>query len=281
MYVFEHSQAELAPWIRAEVEFPGAVARGARGLDARRVQEWLNLHGFGLVVDSDFGPVTARVVGLFQQQHGLEPTGLVEEPTFAALVRPMAEVLGQRLLQSTDTPQTLLEYAHAHLMAHPREVGGANRGPWVRLYMQGSDGAASAWCAGFVTFLLHQATESLQVPIPVDGSFSCDFLAAQAREAGLLLPGSQANPETLPEGSIFLVRRSAADWTHTGLVSDVYEAGFDTIEGNTNDDGHREGVEVCARSRGYGGKDFITLGAVTPAFDAPSRDSASRHTVPS
>ena len=35
--------------------------------------------------------------------------------------------------------------------------------------------------------------------------------------------------------------------------------GFDTIEGNTNDDGAREGTEVCARRRGYTAKDFITI----------------------
>ena len=29
--------------------------------------------------------------------------------------------------------------------------------------------------------------------------------------------------------------------------------------GNTNDDGVREGYEVCARSRSYGGKDFLLL----------------------
>ena len=60
-------------------------------------------------------------------------------------------------------------------------------------------------------------------------------------------------------GSIFLVRRTPTDWTHTGLVTDAVPVAFDTIEGNTNDDGDREGFEVCSRSRGYASKDFITL----------------------
>ncbi len=34
---------------------------------------------------------------------------------------------------------------------------------------------------------------------------------------------------------------------------------FHTIEGNTNDDGSRNGYEVCARRRGYGKKDFVLL----------------------
>jgi len=32
---------------------------------------------------------------------------------------------------------------------------------------------------------------------------------------------------------------------------------FQTIEGNTNDDGSREGYEGCQRVRGYASKDFI------------------------
>jgi hypothetical protein len=55
------------------------------------------------------------------------------------------------------------------------------------------------------------------------------------------------------------VRRTATDWTHTGLVTASAAEVFDTIEGNTNDDGNREGFEVCSRSRGYQDKDFIRL----------------------
>lgn len=274
MYVYEHSTAELADWLRAEVGFPGVLARGARGMGARRVQEWLNLHGFGLVVDGDFGPVTARLVRAFQGQCGLAATGVVEEPTFAALVRPMGDVLARRLRRSTDIDQVMLEYAHAHLAAHPREVGGANRGPWVRLYMQGSDGAPYTWCAGFVTFLLQQAAESLRVPAPIEGSFSCDLLAAQAREAGRLLTGPHPTPTGVTQGNIFLVRTSPGDWTHAGLVSHVFDDGFDTIEANTYD-GHRDGVEVCARSRGYPGKDFITLTATPTSNTQPARPSSA------
>jgi hypothetical protein len=63
----------------------------------------------------------------------------------------------------------------------------------------------------------------------------------------------------LTAASVFLVRRTSTDWTHTGLVTQFHDDFFDTIEGNTNDDGNREGYEVCARSRGYKGKDFIRL----------------------
>ena len=39
------------------------------------------------------------------------------------------------------------------------------------------------------------------------------------------------------------------DWTHTGIVTKVEGKMVHTIEGNTNDEGSREGFEVCQRIR--------------------------------
>ena len=125
--------------------------------------------------------------------------------------------------------------------------------------MRGREGADWAWCAGFVTFVMAQATESMNVAMPIEGSFSCDSLAAQARTAGLFVAEREAMEKAVAPGSVFLVRRTATDWTHTGIVAQAADGTFDTIEGNTNDDGHREGFEVCSRSRGFKGKDFIRL----------------------
>jgi Putative peptidoglycan binding domain len=259
VHVYQDKTSELEDWIRDEVELERELTQGDTGQAVGRVQEWLNLHGFGLVVDQDYGPVTARQVGRFQDAAGLPTTGEVDAATFDALVGPMTEALRQRLDQSTGLGQAVVEYAAAQLAVHPRETGGENRGPWVRLYMQGHSGPAFLWCAGFASFVLSQAAESLQVDKPVDGSFSCDSLAAQAREAGRFLAETDADPATVPAGSIFLVRRTAADWTHAGIVTEADADGFDTIEGNTNDDGLREGTEVCARRRGWTGKDFIVI----------------------
>jgi hypothetical protein len=87
---------------------------------------------------------------------------------------------------------------------------------------------------------------------------SCDVLASQAERAGMRLSDEDA-PAKLTPGSIFLVRGIVGDWTHTGIVTEVHDDTFETIEGNTNDAGHREGIEVCARTRSYAGKDFILI----------------------
>jgi peptidoglycan hydrolase-like protein with peptidoglycan-binding domain len=183
---YQDKTSELSDWIRDEVEPERELTQGDSGQAVGRVQEWLNLHGFGLVVNQDDGPVTARQVSRFQDSVGLASTGDVDLDTFDALVGPMVEVLRRRLDRSTSLGDAVVEYAGAHLAVHPREVG-ENGGPWVRRYMQGNSGPAFLWCAGFVTFVLSQAAESLQVDKPLDGSFSCDSLAAQAREAGRFL----------------------------------------------------------------------------------------------
>lgn len=258
-HVFETALSELEPYIRRELELAAPLAQGATGPDVRRVQEWLDLHGHSVVVDGDFGPATALGVSRFQESRQLPATGGVDPQTYSALVAPMQQVLAQRLTQSVPVGTAVVEYARAHLAVHPREVGGPNSGPWVRLYMRGRQGADFPWCAGFVTFLIHQAAESLQIEPPVAGSFSCDTLAQQGRTAGTFLAEADAVPAALTPGSIFLVRSSPGDWTHTGVLTGASEATFDTIEGNTNDAGSREGVEVRARSRAYPGKDFLLL----------------------
>ena len=258
MHVFTDDAQALSRWIRDEVELERETAKGSRGKAVRRVQEWLNLHGIGMVVDEDFGPVTERCLKRFQQRTGLPTTGRANQATFAALVQPMIEVLKKRP-SGGDMASAMSAYAEAHLAAHPREIGGQNRGPWVRLYMQGHEGVAFPWCAGFVTFLLEQASQTLERRMPIEGSFSCDSLAAQAKAAGRFLRESEASAGRLPPGALFLVRRTNTDWTHTGMVTEALDGIFDTIEGNTNDEGSREGFEVCARSRSYKSKDFILV----------------------
>lgn len=261
MYVFVQETSELEDWIRQEVETQWQLMVGASGLPVRRLQEWLTLRGYGLAIDGTFGPVTAEVVNRFQEDSFLNATGQVDEETFACLVQPMREILRQRLTECESVSVAVLEYARAHLEQHPREVGGQNRGPWVRLYMKGNEGKDWPWCAGFVTFILQQATESLNVSMPIPGSFSCDKLVTQARDADLFLSEADARNSEIPPGSIFLVRDAEDDnnWTHAGIVEKADELDFQTIEGNTNDAGDREGYEVCSRSRGYGHKDFILM----------------------
>lgn len=164
----------------------------------------------------------------------------------------------------TSYAEAVLAYAGKHLALRPIEIGGQNNGPWVRLYMNGNEGSDFPWCAGFVSFVLKQASADSAYPMPIRGSWSCDSLAAQAREVGVFVGEQEIKRDAavraaLSPVSIFLCRRTPTDWRHTGFATGFDDETFATIEGNTNDEGYREGYEACARVRAYANKDFVRL----------------------
>ena len=59
--------------------FPGEVKKGKEGKAARRIQEWLCLHGEIVAVDGEFGDGTEDAVMAFQSAKGLAATGIVDE----------------------------------------------------------------------------------------------------------------------------------------------------------------------------------------------------------
>jgi hypothetical protein len=243
-----------------EWEFDGAIARGATGKRVRLVQEWLGLNNVQVAVDGKYGPATAQAVRQFQTRHGISPTGTVGRATFNALLQPMTKALSPLSTANRALGSIIVACAKQHLAQHPREIGGQNLGPWVRLYMHGNEGSDYPWCAGFACFVLQQACGCLSLSSPLRLGYSCDLLAMDAQGRKIFLAEKKVrSPADVPPGSFFLSRRTGGDWVHTGLVVSAGAESFETIEGNTNDAGDREGYEVCRRVRGYKSKDFIVI----------------------
>ena len=248
--------------LKNEILFSKEITEGSSGMGPRRVQEWLSFHGCATSIDGKFGTATVQAVCKFQKAKAFAQTGKVDQETWDALIDPLRESVVDG---SGDTlGGRIISVASNHLASRPVELGGANRGPWVRCYMEGHDGTEWLWCAGFVTFLLRQACVELGCPMPIKGSLSCDTLAAQAQSAGLFvtereLKTGQKNWTDLGEAFLFVVRRTPGDWQHTGIGHGGSADAFSTIEGNTNDVGGSNGYEVCARTRSAISKDFICL----------------------
>lgn len=257
--------AILSSHLTQELSFTTKIQRNQLGSSVKRVQEWLYFHKFATTIDGDFGPATEKCVRDFQAARALPVTGVVDRATYMKLVEPLAKAVKEIQPAPGETLASMvLKYAKQHLAQHPIELGGQNRGPWVRAYMQGNEGQGWPWCAGFVTFVLKQACATLNLPMPIAGSFSCDQLATQARQKSRLVSDSDIlnNPASwsaLRPCCIFLVRKQNGDWTHTGFAFERNGDIFATIEGNTNDSGSAEGYEVCKRVRGLSQKDFIRL----------------------
>lgn len=238
---------------------------GSKGLSVREAQEWLCLHGILIQVDGDqpgggFGLATEAAVKAFQKAMACEQSGIVDKKTWDFLTAPLYRAISPVRPLAT-LPQTVVAVARYHLVEHPREVGGQNMGPWVRYYMGGKQGSEFPWCAGFVCSVVRQAALAHGVEMPIPETVSCDDLAKGARLLVGIVSGASGRPCEATDGSVFLLRHRSrkGDWVHTGIVTRFHGSHYETIEGNTNDEGSREGYEVCERIRAYGRSDFAVI----------------------
>ena len=253
---------EYPAHVMRELEFSTTIRKNDRGVRVRRVQEWLGIQAFATPIDGDFGDATKKCVERFQLKAGLDASGAVDEDTWDALTAPLTKALGELDAPPASMASTVLRIARQHLAQGPVEIGGDNRGPWVRVYCGGNDGPEWRWCAGFVTFVMRQASLNLDRAMPLNGSYSCDSLAYQAKDQACFVSGKDVAEGTiewsdLGAAQIFLVRRSPTDWVHTGFSFAGEDQTFATIEGNTNDGGSANGYEVCRRTRSLSAKDLI------------------------
>lgn len=246
--------------------------------DNKRVQEWLCLHNFQCNIDGIVGPATIAQIAAFQKSKKLRANGIVDNTTFRYLTGPMRDALR---INTGASPlsyrQCIVTVAKQHLAEHAREIGGQNRGPWVRLYTQGNEGNMWAWCGGFVSFVFEQAAAMRRsflfgedLKSPLEYTLSCDSLALQGKKKlgerlDFISKREEKAADLIRPGDIFLNRRTDIDWTHTGIVTSVQKDYFRTIEGNSNDNGSREGYEVCTQVRSYHNRDFVTY----DGFDKP------------
>jgi hypothetical protein len=222
------------------------------------IQEWLCLNGQSTKIDGDYGPATEVAVSNFQKNTGLMQTGNVDPLTFEKLVSPMKSLSQATLSSNGGLLSAVVELSLKYLAAHPIEVGGQNMGPWVRYFMDGYQGNAWPWCAGFNTLIVKQAAKLCGTPASLPRTYSCDVLGMWAKNNGKFISGTSGNLSVVKPGHLFLVRKSHNDWQHTGIVIEMMPEYCVTIEGNTNDEGSREGYEVCKRIRGFKTLDFIT-----------------------
>ncbi len=253
----------------AETAFPGELSidngKAAKTKQqVRRVQEWLHLHGFATPVDGNFGESTKTQLARFQEKKGRVPTGKLDEETWTLLVAPMLRALARTdPAPGTSLQEAMTKVALQHIAQMPREVGGQNRGPWVRLYMAGNQGDDQLWCAGFVCFIAAQAARDLKTQPPFRRQVGVDALVADAIGSERFIDGASLDPSRrsskIPPGSIYVVRKSKENWTHCGIVNSLAETTFDTLEGNTSIDGGNNGTVAMEGNRSYDNKDFLLL----------------------
>lgn len=118
---------------------------------------------------------------------------------------------------------------------------GSNAGPEVEIYLKSVGlGKGYSWCMAFVFWSVLQASVKLKVtnPLKKTGGVLAQFNACKHLIVKTPMPG------------YIFIMDFGHGVGHTGFVSQVFKNGtIETIEGNTNDDGSREGYEVAKRIR--------------------------------
>lgn len=117
---------------------------------------------------------------------------------------------------------------------------GSNAGPEVEIYLKSVGlGKGYAWCMAFVYWVVNQSALKTAIKNPLKKTAG---VLAQY-QACLSLVTKTPKP-----GDVFIMDFGKG-LGHTGFVEKVVGTKVHTIEGNTNDQGSREGYAVCRRKR--------------------------------
>lgn len=117
----------------------------------------------------------------------------------------------------------------------------SNSGPDVKKYLK-SVGLSEGypWCMAFVFWCVKQSALKTAIKNPL-------------KKTGGVIDQYNSCPkirQALPKPGDIFIMDYGKGIGHTGFVTKVLANGsVKTIEGNTNDDGSREGYEVCERTR--------------------------------
>jgi len=227
---------------------------------------------YRIEVDDDYGTLTKKAVLEFQRFYNIKPDdGVVGLQTWERLIEPIKDAYDINPdYKNLNLGERVVKYAEQHLDSCPRELPG-NMGIWVRCYMEGNEGKVWAWCAGFATTIIDQACEQDEgksltdvIQLNVWEMYSCDNLLKWAKDNNKHIPSSDLKSKgtkNVKPGDLFLVinKNNPDDARHVGVISEIGDGYFTTIEGNTNDEGSREGYEVCKRIRNYNSNSIIDV----------------------
>lgn len=141
-----------------------------------------------------------------------------------------------------------LEIANSQLGV--REKGASNSGPEVDQYLKSVGlNPGYPWCMAFVYWCYNQAAGTLGVPnFLIRTASVLHQWNEQQSTRKIVLDKVLKNPAIIKPGAVFIMDYGKGTG-HTGLVEKIQSGLVYTIEGNTNDEGSREGFEVCRRTR--------------------------------
>lgn len=141
-----------------------------------------------------------------------------------------------------DPIRALIVEARRYL-AEREQPAGSNRSTRIDYWLAETGAPLGApWCAAFVAAVGRQA---LGAAWPVPRTASVEQIVQWAALKQAIFPDPT-------RGDLLVIRFTGLGrFAHVGIVTDTGVDRFNTIEGNTNTDGSREGYGVFARQRSH------------------------------
>ena len=240
------------------MKYPGRVIKQGESnkLVVKAIQQRLNELGLGAFeLSGEFGPKTKAAVKQFQATHRdhngqpLEIDGKVGSITWESLFDQEPPFLGE--LPPNDFLKKALEIARSQIGVMEKPPG-SNRGPEVDAYLDLVNcPRGSYWCAAFTYWCMEKAATELNRANPVHKTAGCINHWNKTKGRKIIAAAAVNNPELINPGQIFIIDHGAG-MGHTGMVEKV-EGGFiHTIEGNSNNNGSRNGLGVFRVQRKIG-----------------------------
>ena len=241
--------------------FPGHILKTGSGdkSSIEMLQHRLNEVGCGPIAETGVFDKehTKNSVMLFQARFSdvdalpLKVGGQVGPLTWAAL-------FGTRSVPSTSVAPSVLvgaaiDFAITQIGVMESPLG-SNRGPEVDKFLRAVnlDPAAGSfpWCVAFTHFCYKMAAESDSVENPHTRTAGVlDHWAKAARNPSarrVLRSQAVTNPDLVRPGCLFIIDVGGGAG-HSGMVLGTANGRLSTIEGNTNDNGSRNGIGVFRR----------------------------------
>ncbi|MBA5629882.1 CHAP domain-containing protein [Moheibacter lacus] len=220
------------------------------------IQKQLNkLHCGPIEVDGDFGNQTFKAVKLFQSRNTdingipLVVDGVVGAITWEVLFLDDSVPVAEEPTNALFKEVLKIANSQLHVRENPRN---SNRGKEVDAYLKAAGLDAHrgnyAWCMAFVYWVFEEACKNLGRSNPM------------VKTAGVLKQWNQTdcrkfktkdvvnNPSLIKPGYVF-IRNYGRGMGHTGIITAVKGGYIHTIEGNSNDNGTREGIGVFELTR--------------------------------
>lgn len=282
-----------APKPAVATPYPGRVIRRGEPDRAivRAIQNALVGRNCGpLEADGIFGPDTEESVKLFQARAvnrfgvPLGVDGVIGPQTWEALFGAQTVVTVEAHEQ--DEPLVSAALAVAETQVGVTEAPPfKNTGEKVGEYLKSVGlGQGYHWCAAFVHWCFEQAAKELGVPNPLPKTGHCMTHWREAGKKGvrrITSQEAQGDPSLLMPGQVFIMHYGQ-DKGHTGFVAGVQGGLLETIEGNTNVAGSRNGDGVYRKVQrriedinmgfiDYAGLTPVERPAVTGGTTTPSR----------